>query len=199
MEKITEKYNILCSTESDINEHLPTLYNYDCECESILELGVIGCVSSWALTKGLLDNNKPNKKILLNDINSCDISELLNLTNDLPVDVKFQWINDLELNIEENVDLTFIDTWHIYGQLKRELDKFSKVTNKYIIMHDTTIDGEHSECVRSRYVPFSNDYSNYELVTGLWKAIEEFLDNNPNWKLRERFINNCGLTVLERI
>jgi len=26
-------------------------------------------------------------------------------------------------------DLTFIHTWHVYGQLKRELEKFSKVIN----------------------------------------------------------------------
>lgn len=28
----------------------------------------------------------------------------------------------------------FIDTWHVYEELKRELNKFSKITNKYIIL-----------------------------------------------------------------
>jgi hypothetical protein len=37
-----------------------------------------------------------------------------------------------------------------------------------------------------------------EITCGLWKAIEEFLANNPEWKLKERFVNNNGLTVLER-
>ena len=27
--------------------------------------------------------------------------------------------------------MTFIDTWHVYAQLKRELKKFSRFTNKY--------------------------------------------------------------------
>jgi hypothetical protein len=30
-------------------------------------------------------------------------------------------------------------------------------------------------------------------------AIAEFLSAHPEWKVRERFVNNNGLTVLERI
>jgi hypothetical protein len=40
MEILKNKYNILCNTPSDINEHLPTLYKYATECESIIELGI---------------------------------------------------------------------------------------------------------------------------------------------------------------
>jgi hypothetical protein len=60
-EFIERAYNILCDTPSDINEHLPTLYKYATECGSILELGVRGCISSWALLNGLLKNNKHDK------------------------------------------------------------------------------------------------------------------------------------------
>ena len=56
------KFYALCSKSSDINEHLPTLYKYSNDCESVLELGVRGIVSSWAISYGLLNNNKPNKK-----------------------------------------------------------------------------------------------------------------------------------------
>lgn len=38
-----------------------------------------------------------------------------------------------------------------------------------------------------------------EIKCGLWKAIEDFLLVNPNWKLKERYINNNGLTILEHI
>lgn len=199
MEFIQDKYLELCDTESDINEHLPTLYNYASRCESVLELGIRGCVSSWAFVYGLLNNNKPVKKILLNDIIPCNIEELLEKTKPLNIDVQYQWINDLELDIKENFDITFIDTWHIYGQLKRELEKFSKITNKYIIMHDTTIDGEFSECVRSNYVAFDSGYTREEMTYGLWRAISEFLENNQDgWVLHKRFTNNCGLTILEK-
>lgn len=58
---------------SDINDHLPTLYNYARECESILELGVRGVVSSYAFVYSLMNNNKVTKNILLNDIDECDV------------------------------------------------------------------------------------------------------------------------------
>jgi hypothetical protein len=58
MEFIKSKYNILCDETSDINEHLPTLFKYASECESIIELGIRGCISSWAFVFGLLNNNK---------------------------------------------------------------------------------------------------------------------------------------------
>lgn len=75
MKTINEKYKLLCSKSSDINEHLPTLYKYATESNSILETGVRNCVSSWALLKGLIENqNKSDEKILfLNDITKCDI------------------------------------------------------------------------------------------------------------------------------
>ena len=134
MEYIEKKYQTLCNhTPSDINEHLPTLYKYSTKCESIIELGVRGCVSSWAFVNGLLHNNKPIKKILLNDIDPCDIRELLDANRQVDsnhgmVQIDYKWINDLELDVTESVDMTFIDTWHVYGQLKRELAKFGKVT-----------------------------------------------------------------------
>ena len=38
-----------------------------------------------------------------------------------------------------------------------------------------------------------------EINKGIWPAIEEFINNNQNWKIKERFTNNNGLTILERI
>ena len=204
MEEIKTKYNFLCNLQSDINEHLPTLYRYATECESVIELGVRGCVSSWAFVYGLLNNNNKNlKSLLLNDISPCDIYELLYKTKNLDIKISYEWINDLDLNVKENVDMTFIDTWHIYGQLKRELEKFSKVTNKYIIMHDTEVDGIRGETIRSGWNSHEQSrisgYPVEEINCGLQKAIDEFLFNNKDWKLKEQFKNNNGLTILERI
>ena len=58
MNEIQEKYNSLCNSPSDINEHLPIMHKYAKECESIIECGVRDCVSSWSLVYGLLNNNK---------------------------------------------------------------------------------------------------------------------------------------------
>ena len=203
MDLVKNKYDYFCNTPSDIHEHFPTLYEYSRKCESVIELGVRKCVSTWAFTYGLMNNNSDKKSILLNDIHECNISDLLDATRDLNIDVSYNWINDLELNIENNVDLTFIDTWHVYGQLKRELNKFSAITNKYIIMHDTTVDEIHGETVRLEWDAEKQSRETgipvEEIKCGLWKAIEEFLENNKNWILRERYHNNFGLTILERI
>jgi len=203
IEFIKNKYTNLCNNYSDIFEHLPTLYKYATKCETIIELGVRGCISSWALAYGLLNNNKSTKYLLLNDIEKCNINELLENTSDLDINISYEWINDLNLDIKSNVDLTFIDTWHVYGQLKRELDKFSKITNKYIIMHDTTVDEIVGETIRNGWNPIEQSISSGipvdEITCGLWKAIEEFLENNKQWVLKERYVNNNGLTILEKI
>lgn len=111
--------------------------------------------------------------------------------------------NNLELNFTENYDLTFIDTWHVYGQLKRELAKFAPITNKYIIMHDTTVDEFKGETIRRRWNAVEQSIQSGipvdEINKGLWPAVQEFLDSNPEWVLHERFTNNNGLTILRRI
>ena len=200
---IRDKYTHLCNTTSDIHEHLPTLYTHAKECSSILETGVRKCVSSWAFIYGLLQNDSDKKYMLLNDIDECDISELLHCTKDLDIEVEYQWINNLDLSMNRTVDLTFIDTWHIYGQLKRELHKFAPITRKYIIMHDTTVDEIHGETVRCHWDAEAQSLKSGipvdEINCGLGRAIDEFLINNSEWRLKDKFTNNHGLTVLERI
>ncbi len=202
---IVNNFKKLCNMPLDINEHLPTLYKYAKECDSVLECGVRGCISSWAFVYGLIDNdNNKTKKMILNDIVTCDIDEFLNSTKYISnLKIDYKWCSDLELDIDENVDLIFIDTLHVYGQLKRELEKFSKISNKYIIMHDTTIDEIYGECMRLNWdiegMSKITNFPYHELTKGLKFAIDEFLENNNDWVIHEVFINNNGLTVLKRI
>lgn len=203
IEKIKEKFNSECNNiDSDIYEHLPTLYNYAKDCESVIECGVRGCVSSWALALGLIDNNKSNKSILLNDIHKCDIDIFLQLTKHLGLDVNCVWCSNLDLQVEKNIDMVFIDTFHVYGQLKRELDKFGKIINKYIIMHDTTVDEIYGECIRNGWnaseLSFKTGFPIEEINKGLGPAIDEFLESNTEWVLHEKYTNNNGLTILKK-
>ena len=202
IEKIKAKFKNECNRISDINEHLPTLYSYAKECESIIECGVRGCVSSWAFASGLLDNNKPIKKILLNDIEECNIADFLKVTQNTNLIVNYVWCSDLDLQVNTNIDMTFIDTLHVYGQLKRELEKFSKVTNKYIIMHDTTVDEIYGECIRCGWnaeeLSSTTGFSVEEINKGLQPAIDEFLKLNPEWILDKKYTNNNGLTILKK-
>ena len=106
--------------------HLETLYKYSLKCDSVLETGVRGVVSSWAFLKGINDSKKTPKKIFLNDIQECDIELLIEVSNNLGIEIQWIWENNLNLVIDSTFDLVFIDTLHVYGQLKRELNKFSK-------------------------------------------------------------------------
>ena len=203
MNIVEDKFQIHSNSSSDINEHLPTLSKYASECESVFETGVRGCVSSWAFARGLLQNSSSNKRLFLNDIDVCDITELLCATKSLPIQIQFEWKNNLELDLSENFDLTFIDTWHVYGQLKRELQKFAPITNKYIIMHDTTVDEWQGETIRlgmnARNQSMFSGFPLEEINKGLWFAVQEFLNSNTNWVVHERFTNNNGLTILRRV
>jgi hypothetical protein len=203
MNKIQNKYNQMCLEPSDINEHLPTLYKYALECDSIIETGVRSVVSSWALVNGLLNNNSTNrKKLLLNDINVCNITELLSLTSNENIDINYIWKSNLKIELNQKYDMIFIDTWHVYGQLIRELNKFSPYINKYIIMHDTTVDGIYGEtircCMDAVKQSIDNEFPIHEINKGLSFAIDDFLLSNPEWTIKEVFTNNNGLTILEK-
>ena len=55
----------------------------------------------------------------------------------------FSWVIDVG-----PTDLLFVDTWHVYAQLKRELDTHGHHVRKYIVLHDTTLDGDKGTSVR---------------------------------------------------
>lgn len=188
---------------SDIHEHVQTLAEYASASSSILECGVRSGNSTWAMVAGLLANSTKTKKLV-----SCDLIKdpsfefRTPLVNKL-IDFKF-WIgNDLDYPDDENFDLIFIDTWHIYGHLKRELAKFAPMCNKYIIMHDTEIDSIFSESLRLNMdISKQSQESGYaveEICKGLHTAVREFLDTHPEFKLKQRFTNCNGLTILERV
>jgi hypothetical protein len=188
------------NVESDINEHLPTLFKYSVECQTIFETGVRGVVSSYAFAYGLQNNGSTKKELILNDLVECDITELLSVAEG--INIRAVWSNNLLLEPFET-DLTFIDTWHVYGQLKRELHRFAPFTNRYIILHDTTVDAVYGESIRmGNDVVLESSNTGIpidEICKGLQSAIDEFLSDNPEWILFERFENNNGLTVLKRI
>lgn len=173
-----KRFSQLCENVSDISEHLPILREYASQCDHITEMGVRSIVSTWAFILG-----NP-KKMISYDINNpseygSNINHVYNNCGN--TDFKFIEANTLDIEIEET-DLLFLDTLHIYKQLKKELELHSPKTRKYIIMHDTESFG---------YVGRDGGY-------GLRKAIIEFLDDNTNWILHEDFKNNNGLMILKK-
>jgi hypothetical protein len=188
MNSIEAFYKQHCDEPSDINEHLPTLARYAAGCEHVTEMGVRAVVSTWAFLQA-----RP-KKLVSIDIHAADITyaQWLAAMNDIELEFRLADTADESFEIEET-DLLFIDTWHIYEQLKRELDLHAERARRWIILHDTTTFGERGEGFT------------YACATrparrrrGLWPAVEEFLLQNRQWQLWEKYANNNGLTVLAR-
>lgn len=197
---LRSRYEAKCTIPCDINEHLPTLLKYAKQCDTITECGVCNIVSSYAFATGLLGN--PNGVFKMVDpYRSHNIDMFTDMCEREGIRVKYFKDSDLTCPCEET-DLLFIDTWHVYAQLKRELAHWHSHVKKYIVMHDTTVDewygesirGNHDIAKQSRESGFPPD----EIAKGLWPAITEFLCAHPEWKLEERFTNNNGLTILSR-
>jgi len=201
MFSIEQKYAERCATSSDINEHLPTLYSYASKCSHITETGVRSVVSSYAFAKALI--GKQSAKLIQIDLqNHPNITQFKKECEAAGLSTIFYEQSDLECPIEQT-DLLFIDTWHVYGHLKRELNRWHSHITKYIILHDTTVDEVYGETIRngwnaeeqSRETGIPVD----EINRGLWPAVTEFCEAYPHWVLEKRWTNNNGLTVLRRI
>jgi hypothetical protein len=200
MSIIQRKYKVECRVPSDIHEHLPTLYKYASECSHVTECGGINSFPAYALAAGLVGregtklvqiHNKvvDGRDVFAKDCEAEGISRTYYQENSLIAPI-------------EDTDLLFIDSWHVYGQLKRELERWHSHVGKYIIMHDTTVDEWLGETVRcgwnSTVQSQQTGMPENEIRMGLWPAIGEFLEKHPEWKIHERFTNNHGLTVLCR-
>jgi len=199
--KIKKMYNTALHTPSDINEHLPVLRNYASKCSHITECGVRFVVSSWAFAVGLL--NRPGTRLVQVDpSNHPSIGVFGQMAAECGLDVLYLQASDLECPMEET-DLLFIDTWHVYGQMKRELARWNRSVRKYIIMHDTTVDEWLGESLRGgglniQEESMTSGFPLSEICRGIWPAIEEFLQEHPEWSLEARFSHNNGLTILKR-
>lgn len=181
---IQQKFSLLCNTPSDIYQHLPTLNRYAQGCDVVVELGVRSVVSTWALVAAKpkvlvsVDLKHPSNFGAGDELNR--VTEACNKNG-----VKFSFVEaDSRTYDIPECDLLFIDTLHNYEVLREELRVQSVKAQKYIIMHDTFLFG-------------SRDESTVE-GRGLNAAIIEFLATSPQWRVKEVYTNNNGLTVLER-
>ena len=110
-----------------------------------------------------LDDYKPYKKLF----------ETYATENNIKFDIK-ETDSTSFISTAISCDLLFIDTQHVYSQLKKELNAHHAFVNKYIVMHDTHAKPE------------------------MLKAIEQFVEKNKKWKIKEINKQNVGYTVLEK-
>jgi len=189
---LQDKVNQLYNTPSDINEHIPTIIKYGQECNHITEMGVRWVVSTWAWLA-----SSPTKLISYDLFHpshwNANITDVEETAKAYSLDFEFIQADVLKLEIEET-DLLFIDTWHTYDQLQAELKLHAQKVRKYICFHDTTSFEYVDEPLHHE-----NSWGKPTSGKGIWPAIEEFLQENPSWQLKERYTNNNGFTIIERV
>lgn len=206
MSTLKARYDIARTKRSGINEHIATFSKYASECSSVTELGIRAVVSSWGFLHGLTQKSQKSlgqcTLVGVDLVHHPNIDILATVAKNNGVNYKFIQGDSAKVDIDVT-DILFIDTWHVYGHLKRELEAHHSKVRKYIMMHDTTVDGEQGESIRVGWdIPaqaIASGYSEEEIRKGLWPAVEEFLAAHPEWKLHHRYTNNNGLTILKRI
>ena len=201
---ILKTYFSVASTPSDIYEHLAVLASYTSQCRHVIECGVSSCVSTWAFLAGLLANGQKEKTMIGVDIvyhpNIVQVERLCEQP-DCPINYRFIHGNSATVELPET-DLLFIDTWHVAAHLKRELAAHHAKVRKWIIMHDTTVDGVYGETIRrgldAEKQAKESGYPIEEIRQGLWNVVEQFLVDHPEWVIERKYTNCNGLTILKR-
>jgi predicted O-methyltransferase YrrM len=166
-----------CKTISDINLHLPVLLEYAKKCKTICEMGVRNGISTWTFLY-----SRPKKLVSYDIEYSRDLEEHKKYAKNESIDFEYIISDVLKTEINE-YDFIFIDTWHTYSQLKKELQLHAKKAKKYLGFHDVFTFGQKGE-----------DGKDW----GLIPAIMEFLQNNPEWKISYYTVENNGLLILEK-
>lgn len=170
------EYKKACAEPSDINQHLPVLNQLAQTVETITEFGARSGVSTRAFL------NSHATLISYDLVIDIGLQELFKQAKSLGKTVEYVQADVLKITIKPT-DLLFIDTWHVYNQLKDELRLHADQVRNYIVLHDTHTFGTTGE----------------DRGLGLLPAVIEFIINNPDWRFKYHSTDNNGLTVLERI
>ena len=195
---VEEKFESLVETVSDINEHLRVLRRLSSQCNSVVEMGVRGGVSTFALLAG---RPKTMFSFDINPIGRLE-SELIAYSQMCGCDWFFHHENVLTTSNITECDMIFIDTYHAYKQLSCELFLHGNKAKKYLVFHDTQTFRHNDELGRLVTNDFSPELltfvTNLQDKKGLYPAIQEFQKRNPEWKLSVEYNFNNGLMILQR-
>lgn len=197
---LSEQYMRATLRSSDINEHLPTHLELAQQCSSVVEIGVRDMQSTWGLLHGLPTGGRYiGIDICLPPHNPITKARLL--AEEKGISFNFIARNDMLIDPWREigaVDMIFFDALHTYCHLLYELETFSPLARKFLTFHDSSGPWE-----RTDDFAYSGDYSEYPAhydssKRGVWTAIEDFLVMHPEWRLKKRYTNNFGFTILER-
>jgi hypothetical protein len=163
---------------TDMQGHMDVLKDYASRSPKIAEFGVYDCTSTWALLAG-----RPSKLTSYDITRRPEVFDVEKAANECGASFEFVLADSVSVDIGP-VDLLLIDSLHTYEHLSNELRINAQNVSQFIILHDTETFGHTDETYTGR---------------GLWPAVEEFLQSNPEWKILHRFTHCHGLTVLTRV
>jgi len=175
---MSEAFNILTRTATDINEHLPMLYYLAQQCDHVTEFGVRTGASTLAFLHGLQGRPATLRSYDINDQYGVQDS----LTRWTRVEWTFSICSTLSITRIEPTDLLFVDTLHNYDQVRQELALHGESARRWIVFHDTETFGTVGD----------------DGGRGINQAITEWLEAKPEWRIVYRTHRNNGLTVIER-
>jgi len=167
MSSLLTRFEEICTTPSDNNEHCPKLHALAKECKHVTEFGVMFGRSTISFLAA-----RPEALVSYDIIRQETVDQIEKLAVEEGLSFVFKLDNSRTVSIDET-DLLYIDTEHTYEQLKAELFRHGNKVKKYIVLHDTAAFPE------------------------MWPAVEEFLEQGF-FEIKEVFVNNNGLTILER-
>lgn len=202
MANLKDEYKKACSTVSDIYLHLPILYKYAKKCAHVTEMGSRTGVS----TRAFLYAN-PRRFVsydyqyatpephLVRGVQA--LIALFEECKDNGINCDYFGKNVLEIEIDET-DLLFIDTYHCYAQLKKELELHAAKVRRYIAFHDTTLYGKVGEGFPHMDPNHPVRATHMDGSGGIRLAIDEFLAAHPVWKIVYESTDNNGLIIIGR-
>ncbi|MEI6123573.1 MAG: hypothetical protein WCQ95_08075 [Bacteroidota bacterium] len=163
--------------DDSVKQHLDTLIDYATKCKVVTEFGIHTACATLAFL--ISDCKKVYSYNLFVSANAAKVKQAA-----LHDGVFFKIIlkDNLAAKIK-TTDLLFIDTDHWYGRTKAELTQHQTRVRKWILMNNTETFGVSN--------PFDGR-------PGMKPAIFEFLDEHPEWDLKDHFETGHGLTILER-
>jgi hypothetical protein len=192
-------YDDACQSFSDIYMHLPILYEYAKKCDHVTEMGARGgnstCAFLYSNPKKFVsyDYQYENPEPHLEH----DVKKLISIFESAKEQgINCEYIGADVLSIEiEDTDFLFIDTWHCYEQLKRELQLHAGKVKKYIAFHDTYTYGQKGEGY-PHLDPNHPQKDNFDGTGGIRLSIDEFLQSNSNWEIEYETEQNNGLIII---
>ena len=175
---IEELYKSRCRGDvqwNDIWEHMGTLRRLAAECSHITEIGTRTGNSATAFLAGLSDRG--------GGVLHCYDKAGQEFFPPVVAGVAFTFHQQNSHDgtcCPEPTELLFIDGCHQYNSVRQDL-RHAAIAKRYVVLHDT------------------NEERDRAFGDGVVNAMDEFLAQHSEWRIKERYINNNGLTVLERV